>query len=242
MTQSTFRLPKWIGPLAAVVGLGIALGFAANFPAVEGLGDKVRLPVFHGAMTWVNLMLFGVIAVLAVAYLVKRRTGFYNWLEAIRWTAIPLWVIGSALGLMSALRVWDFTGSKSSPLQVAMEDPRLSAQFWIMLAALAVLALGLFVEERHWMAVGDLGFVAIAALLLGRAILGPGRALHPDSPVMNSDEIALKLIFLGIAAGLIVSALGIAYTILRVRAGRGGSSDSMGRDAQAPCALATEEG
>ena len=55
------------GPLLFAVGLIAALGFTLSFPAVEGLGTKVRLPVFHGAMTWVNLALFSVLAVLAIA-------------------------------------------------------------------------------------------------------------------------------------------------------------------------------
>lgn len=217
MTPLQKRLPSWLRPLLAVVGLAAAGLFAANFPAVEGLGTKVRLPVFHGAMTWVNLMLFALMALVAVVFLVKRSPSLYRWVEAIRWTAIPMWVVGSALGLMSALQVWDFTGSQASPLRVAMEDPRLAAQFWIMLAAVAVLALALFEEEYHWLAVGDLVFTGIAALLLSRAVLGPGRALHPDSPVMNSDEIGIKLIFLGIVVSLMISAMSVAWTIVRAR-------------------------
>jgi hypothetical protein len=54
-----------------------------------------------------------------------------------------------------------------------------------------------------------------------RAILGPGKALHPDSPVLNSDELIIKLLFLGIVASLAVSAIGAAWWIRRVREGSG---------------------
>jgi hypothetical protein len=195
----------------------MAVGFTLAFPAVEGLGTKVRMPVFHGAMTWVNLALFVVLAVMAAAYLVTRRHSLYGWIEALRFVAIPMWVVGSVLGFMAALNTWDFTGSKSSPLEVAAADPRLNAQFWIMLAGLAVLAMGFLVDERRWLAIADIGFVAFAWIVLMRAILGPGRALHPDSPVMNSDEIFIKMMFFGIVAGIALASVGIVMIVQRAR-------------------------
>ena len=135
------------GPLRflpqATVAIGAVLAAACTllFPAVEGLGTKVRLPVFHGAMTWVNLAAFSVVALLALAHVVTGKRIFYAAEEGVRWVAIPMWLIGSGLGLMAALNTWDFTGSQASPIEVAMDDSRLVAQFWIMLAALGVAAL-----------------------------------------------------------------------------------------------------
>ena len=215
------RSSRLVGPLLTVGGIVAAIGFTLSFPAVEGLGTKVRLPVFHGAMTWVNLALFSVLAVLALVYVVRRR--------AIHSTAgsrpcasssVPMWIVGSALGFMAALNTWDFTGSKASPLSVAAADPRLNAQFWIMMAGLGLLALGLVIEQRRWLALADVGFVAFAWVVLLRAILGPGRALHPDSPVMNSDEIFIKLMFFGIVAGIAVASLGAIMVVRTVRMSR----------------------
>ncbi len=208
-----------VGLVVFVVGLIISAGFTLNFPAVEGLGTKVRLPVFHGAMTWVNLALFALLGAVAIAYLIVRKDAVYAWAEAIRWVAIPAWVIGSVLGLTAALNTWDFTGSKSSPLEVAMADPRLVAQFWIMLAGLGVLALALLIDEPLWLAGADVAFVGLAWVVLLQAILGPGKALHPDSPVMNSEEFFIKLMFLGIVAGFAIAAFGAALAIRRWRAG-----------------------
>lgn len=211
---------RLLGPILVVAGLAVSVVFTMTFPAVEGLGAKVRLPVFHGALTWVNLTLFALLAICAVVFLATGREAWYRWTEALRWVSIPLWVVGSALGLLAALNTWDFTGSKSSPLEVAAADPRLIAQFWIMMAGLGVLALGLMIDERRWLAVADIVFVALAWTLLLRAILGPGRALHPDSPVMNSDELFIKLMFLGIVAGFAVASYGAALWIRRARSNR----------------------
>ena len=207
------------GLILFVIGLSASAAFALNFPAVEGLGTKVRLPVFHGALTWVNLALFAILGAVAVAYLITRKDAVYGWAEAVRWVAIPAWIIGSGLGLFAALNTWDFTGSKASPLEVAMADPRLVAQFWIMIAGLGVLALALLIDEPLWLAGADVAFVVLAWVVLLQAILGRGRALHPDSPVMNSDEVFIKLMFLGIVAGFALASFGAALAIKRWRAG-----------------------
>jgi hypothetical protein len=212
---------RWLPPALVVVGLVSALAFTLSFPAIKGLGNKVRLPVFHGALTWVTLTAFVVLAVLAVVYLITRKDGVYAWVEAFRWTAVPLWVTGSALGLIAALQTWDFTGSKSSPASILAADPRLMAQAWIMLAGLALIALGFLVDERRWLAVGDVAFVAIAWAILMRAVLGPGRALHPDSPVLNSEEIMIKLIFFGIVVSLGLAVWAAAWWIREARRGAG---------------------
>ena len=210
---------SWIGIGATVIGLGAALAFAATFPAVEGLGTKVRLPVFHGAMTWVNLMAFVALAGSALLSLISGRDVWYRWAEALRWIAVPMWLVGTVLGLLAALNTWDFTGSKATKLSVITADPRLMAQFWILVAGFAVVALMFLLRERFWHGVLDIAFVVTAWGLIARAILGPGRALHPDSPVMNSDEIRIKLLFIGMVISIAVALIAGAWTIVKARTG-----------------------
>jgi len=211
---------RLMGLALVAIGLAASVVFTLLFPAVEGLGSKVRLPVFHGAMTWVNLSLFVVLGLCALGFLVTGRDSWYRWAEAVRWVAIPMWVLGSGLGLLAALNTWDFTGSKSSPLEVVVNDPRLVAQFWIMIAGLGILALGLLLDDHRWLAGADIAFVVLAWVVLLQAILGPGRALHPDSPVLNSEEIFIKLMFLGIVAGFAVASFGAALAIKALRSAR----------------------
>lgn len=209
---------RFLAPALVVIGAVSAVVFTMLFPEVEGLGGRVRLPVFHGALTWVNLAGFALLAVVALFFVARRAPRLYAWVEALRWTGIAVWLVGSGLGLLAAFKTWDFTGSQSSPVEVAMQDPRMIAQFWIVLLGLAVIALALVIENKMWLAIADVAFVAVAWGVLLRAILGPGRALHPDSPVLNSEEIFIKLMFAGIVAGLAIMYLGLVRWIALARA------------------------
>jgi hypothetical protein len=202
---------------AALTAVGVA-GAAIctlNFPAVKGLGTKVRLPVFHGALTWVNLAAFSVMGLLALVFILSGRSNVWRWEAAVRSVAVPAWLAGTVLGLLAALGTWDFTGSKASPLSVAAADPRLMAQFWTLLAALVLLTLVLLLDSPRIRAVADLGFVVFLWAVIMRAVLGPGRALHPDSPVLNSDEILIKVLFFGIVISLGVAFVGAVMLVER---------------------------
>jgi hypothetical protein len=206
---------------ASAAALAFAVFLASQFPAVEGLGTKVRLPVFHGALTWANLAAFSLMALGAVVFLASGQERVYRYEAGLRWVAVPMWFVGSGLGLWAALGTWDLSGSASSPFTVVLSDPRLMAQFWTLLLAVLLLVLPLFVERVRVLAVGDLAFTVVMWVLLLRAILGPGRALHPDSPVLNSPEIKIKLLFFGIFGLLLVAALLAAWgasTFARARA------------------------
>ena len=213
----TANRSRTLGIVIALAGLVAAFVCVSAFPAVEGLGTKVRLPVFHGALTWVNLAAFTLMGVVAIVSLATRRESVYRWEEALRWIAVPMWLLGSGLGLLAALNTWDFTGSKASPISVVTADPRLMAQFWIMLAALLLIALEFVLQDRHWQSGLDIAFVGLMWVVLMQAILGPGRALHPDSPVLNSDELGIKLLFFGMVISLSVATLGAAWAVVVTR-------------------------
>lgn len=200
------------GAVLALAGLVAYL--VASIPLVEGLGSKVKLPMFHGGSTWVDLMLFVLLGVFAIVYLITRRDGVYAWEVGLRAIAAPLWVVNSVLGLIAALNTWDFTGSKESPLLTASQDPRLMAQLILLLGVAILLLLDwLVLDKRSHKAIADFVFVAAATVLLSDIFLDPAkRALHPDSPVLNSGW-DIKGPFFGIVAGLFVISLIIAWVV-----------------------------
>ena len=199
----------------AVVALAALVAYLViSLPAVEGLGSKVKLPIFHGGSTWVDLMLFALLGVFALIYLVTKRDGVYAWEVGLRAVAAPLWAINSVLGLVAALNTWDFTGSKESPLVTASQDPRLMAQLILLLGvAMLILLDWLVLEKRVHKAIADVIFVAGASVLLSNIFLDPAkRALHPDSPVLNSGW-EIKGPFFGIVAALFAISLIIAWVV-----------------------------
>ena len=202
---------------AAVVVLSAVVAYLLyTIPAVKGLGDKVKLPLFHGASTWVDLMLFVLMGIVAVAYLATRRDGVYAWEVGLRSIAAPLWLLNSVLGLMAALNTWDFTGSKESPLSSVMQDPRLVAQMIILLCVAILLLLDwLVLENRTHKAIADVIFVAIGVVLLSDIFLDPAkRALHPDSPVLNSG-FEIKGPFFGIVLSVLAITLLLSWLVSR---------------------------
>jgi hypothetical protein len=196
---------------AGVVGLAALVAYLLyTIPAVKGLGDKVKLPLFHGASTWVDLMLFVLMGITAIAYLVTRSDAVYAWEFGLRAIAAPLWLVNSVLGLIAALNTWDFSASKESPLSAVMQDPRLVAQMLLLLGvAMLLLLQWLVLDKRTHRAIADIIFVAVGIVLLSDIFLDPAkRALHPDSPVLNSG-FEIKGPFFGI----VVSVLGITLLL-----------------------------
>lgn len=199
---------SWQTPAAiAVVGMIAAILVAMNYPAVEGLGNKVRLPVFHGAMTWANLVAFAMLAASAVMYLFKGSDGWWARTSGYRYVTIGMWLAGSVLGFMAALSAWDFTASKTPAMELMLDDPRLLIQVIISLMGIALLVLPLVTESRRVRAVFDIIFVGALWVSLGIATQSE-RGLHPDSPVMNSDELIIKLLFFMMVAAQLVFAFG----------------------------------
>jgi hypothetical protein len=211
---STTTIGIVIGGVVALSALVAYLLY--TIPAVKGLGNKVKLPLFHGASTWVDLMLFVFMGITAIIFLATRRDSVYAWEVGLRSIAAPLWLVNSVLGLIAALNTWDFTGSKESPLSSVMQDPRLVAQMIILLCvAILLLLVWLVLDKRTHKAIADIIFVAIGVALLSNIFLDPAkRALHPDSPVLNSG-FEIKGPFFGIVLSILGITLLLSWLVSR---------------------------
>lgn len=194
-------LKKNVPFVIAFLGLAASVLFAANYPAVESIGTKVRLPVFHGATTWANLMAFAVMALVALLYVFGGNEKFYRLTEGLRWTNIGVWFTGTGLGFIAALNTWDFTGSKTPAMELLLSDPRLIAQLLIALGGIIILILPTVFEKKKHLAIADITFAVATFAGLAWAT-NAGKALHPDSPVLNSDEFIIKALFFCMVIGM----------------------------------------
>jgi hypothetical protein len=203
------------GALAAIGVLSLVIVVLLyRIPAVEGIGNRVKLPLFHGGSTWVALMVFTLMGVAALVYVVRPSDKVYAWEVGFRTVAAPLWAINSVLGFIAALSTWDFSGSKESPLVIIPQDPRLSAQVILLLGVVILVMLDWLVfEHRRYKAIADLLFVVVMWALLANVFLDPvKRALHPDSPVLNSGW-EIRGPFFGIVAAIFAIALIISWLV-----------------------------
>ncbi len=199
--------------LAAVGFIVAALLLTQAIPPVEGLGDKVRLPMFHGGSTWVNIATFTITGLLALLYLIFRRADLYRWEAGFRWVSAVLWITNSVLGVIAAANTWDFSGSSATPLSVIRQDPRLLAQFQLLLILLVVLVVQWMFRNNVFRAALDLLYVIVFWLLLRGVFTNEAaRALHPDSPVLNSAS-DIQIPFFAIVGCLFVAACLIAWFI-----------------------------
>lgn len=210
--MKNWKLPALVG----VLGLAAAVTFALNYPAVESLGAKVRLPVFHGALTWATLMVFAAFGIMALVHLIRGTEQTYRWTSALRVVGVCMWLVGTVLGFLAAMNTWDFTGSKTPMMELLMADPRLVAQIVIGLFGLALFVLPLIIESKKGRAFADLIFTVATFGGLGWA-MSAGKALHPDSPVLNSDDFIIKAIFFAMVISNIVMAAGFSSALVSAR-------------------------
>jgi hypothetical protein len=194
---------------ASAVVVGVLL---MSIPPVVGLGDRVKLPLFHGGSTWVDLILFTLMGVVGLGYLLRRDDRIYAWEVGLRAVAAPLWLVNSVLGFIAASATWDFSASKESPLVMISADPRLTAQVVLLLAvAVLMLADWLVLEKLVHKAMLDIVFVVVMWALLANVFLDPvKRALHPDSPVLNSGWV-IKGPFFGMVTAVFVGMMVLAW-------------------------------
>ena len=203
-------------PVRARAGAVIIFSFAtaglvALSPPDETLGTIVRFLYFHGALTWVNLALFTLAAIVAIAYLLRGQTGAYRWASSFRYIALVYWAINTWMGFESMILVWG---------GVKWDEPRLRMTFWVMLAALLVFAVD-FLFHR-WRLTASLD-VALAVLVWALLLSTP-MEFHPDSPVLHSPPEIIAF-FIAMTATSFAATMFAAW-LLRDRLGRADRRES----------------
>lgn len=201
--------------VAVPVFLALTFWFLSLVPAVKGLGNNNRLPMFHGASTWVDLMILTLMGFVALYGLLRKTDAGYGWEVGLRAVGLVMWFANSAMGYIAARMTWDFTGWDESPVSVILSDPRLMAQIYLALGALVlVIVVTYLLEKRSHKRIADLVYTVLMWVLMLDLFIDPvKRALHPDSPVLSSDEWIIKLPFFGMVAALFVAQLIIAWII-----------------------------
>lgn len=180
----------------AVIGCTVSI---LSIPPDATLGTMVRFVMFHGASTWVNMGTFTLAGVLGLVYVAGgHRVRVWN--EALRWFSLALWVVNSALGILSMKLLWG---------GILWDEPRLMMTFGILAAAITTLALQLIFDHPAIPAVLD---AAIAGTLWFLVLVLPN-LFHPDSPVFSSGDPAFIIGFFGMVGTIALAAFSIVALI-----------------------------
>lgn len=184
--------------IAAVIAAAALAAAVSTFllPPDKQLGTLVRLVVFHGAYTWVNMALFTLAGLTSFVGLILPSGLLVAWATAFRRLSVVAWIGNTALGMLSAYLAW---GS------VNLAEPRLQATFILLFLSGVVLGIDFFAARDRVSAVVD---IAMAAALWW-LILGARNFVHPESPVMNSGW-EIKGPFFAMVGALAVGALGVS--------------------------------
>lgn len=183
--------------IGAVAVLSAATAvLVALMPPDKVLGAMVRLPVFHGASTWVNMATFTLAGILGLVFLVTSSEPVRAWGAGFRYLSLPLWAVNTVLGMVSMWQIWG---------GILWTEPRLRMSFALLLASLLVVSVDLAVGHSKLAAGLD---VLLAGGLWGFVVLTPN-LFHPDNPVLNSGGDILALFF-----GMVAAMFGIGLLIV----------------------------
>jgi len=198
--------------LLIVLGLISGLVMTMQFPPVIGLGTLVRLPAFHGALTWANFILFGVMGILGLFAFIANKARTYSWVKALRFTAIGLWIFNFALGLFASSLTWNFEAASQPAILYFLQEPRVQMQFLVSMMGLAILVLPLIFTKWRTLSLFD-GLYGFATLIMAYIAANSGSSLHPPSPVMNAEESIIRITFLTMALSLIIMSSGMVMLV-----------------------------
>jgi len=203
----------WKLPVIVIVlGLVSGLVMTMQFPPVIGLGTLVRLPAFHGALTWANFIIFGVMGMVAFYAFFAHKARLYSWVKALRFSAIGLWIFNFALGLFASSLTWNFEAGSQPAIFYFLQEPRVQMQFLVSMMGLVILVLPLIFIKWRTLSLFD-GIYGFLTLVLAYIAANAGSSLHPPSPVMNAEESIIRFTFLTMALSLIIMSSGVVMLV-----------------------------
>ena len=189
----------WIVIAISLVACAAAV---AIVPPDAMLGYYLKLVLFHGASTWVNLLTFTAAGVLAIAFLVNSRPGTYAYSASARYVSFGLWIFNTALGMLSARLTWG---------DAFIREPRLQASFWILLLLGLAIAIDIMMDKPRLHSAFDIAIMVAVWLF----VLVTPKDIHPNNPVLASGW-DIKAMF-----GAIVLTWGVAvFAFIRIWAER----------------------
>jgi hypothetical protein len=179
-----------------LVLLAAAASLTAFAPAEKTLGTTARFVYFHGAWVWAALLAFLQAALAGLSGLVTRQDGVHEWSRAWGRTAVLYWIAVLPMSIVIMQTGWN---------GLFLDEPR-----WRMSISFAVVGLllqiGLSLFPLVWTSLSNLIF----GLALAVGMTSVESVLHPESPILRSEDHAIRLFFIGLLLLLLLAAWQLA--------------------------------
>jgi hypothetical protein len=162
-----------VGVIATITTLG---------PTERSLGVNVRLVYLHGAWVWTALTAFITAAVLGFLGLISKRSNLNQWSLTSGRVGTFFWLSYIPLSLWTMQANWN---------GLYLAEPRFKVAIDFAIAGILI-QLGLaFLRDERWASVLNIIFFSALWIILRSA----EQVMHPPSPIMTSDSIAIRLFF-----------------------------------------------
>ncbi|MBI5878691.1 MAG: hypothetical protein HZB53_13660 [Chloroflexi bacterium] len=190
-TIGRYRLWLYAGSLLALAAL-LALS-----PSEATLGSVVKIVYLHGALERVAAWAFVAAGLAGAAQLLAKRTALAPWVQALCETAMAFWLAHFVVSIPAQIMAWG---------GINWREPRVMDAIWITGISGVIYVIALWIAKPHWWAISGIASAATLIIVLNGAV----NILHPLSPILTSESVAIKLFY----GGIVLAALVFALTML----------------------------
>jgi hypothetical protein len=159
--------------IAAITGLG---------PSERSLGVNVRLAYLHGAWVWTALVAFATAAVFGFLGLVSKHKNYYLWSLTSGRVGTFFWLSYIPLSMWTMQANWN---------GLYLAEPRFKVAIDFAIAGILIQSGLAFLRDVRWASMLNITFFGALWITLRSA----EQVMHPPSPIMTSESIAIQLFF-----------------------------------------------
>lgn len=183
-----------ISPIILFLALLVVIvALTGQGPRERTLGVHVRLVYLHGAWVWTALASFITAALCGLVGLVSSRTGIQHWSIAWGQAGTFFWITYLPLSLLIMQANWN---------GLYLAEPRWKIGVDFAIIALLLQTAILIWRRPAYASVLNIAYLGALLFALGRA----DQVMHPASPILASNSLAIQFFFLLLVAICMISA------------------------------------
>lgn len=170
-------------------------------PQEKSLGEGIKSVYVHVALTWTGMAGLTLAGLLGIVMLVNQSERLQRWAQALGWVSIALFAGGFVMSMVAAQVNWG---------GIFWAEPRTTMALQIISVTLIVQVLCSWIQRLRVQALLHIG----AALFMTWRIISTELVLHPQSPILNSDSLAIQLTFGAVFLLVVVIACWLVWRLM----------------------------